>query len=117
MGKPTSSRADRAQEARGKAVADGLLRASGNDAAFLKSLGIGEERPTAYFYSVKNKIRSHAEWWAPAEVVRLNTYMSNAGLSSKLRAKALRSLAEGKELAPRLADVVASYTEGLLSRG
>lgn len=116
MSSSTSSRQERSQKAIEEAKAAGLLKA-GSHAAFFRSLGLGEERDTAYFYSSKNnKPHIYGEWWVPAHLVHLNAYMEKAGLTSKLRAKTLRRLAEGKELPEKLMEVVASYTAEVLSR-
>jgi len=113
-----SSRRERAELETVKATREGLLNARA-EASVFKTLGIGEARPTEYMrHKSPNRAGKLAEqWWAPAELVKFNTYMKKLGLSGKMRCKALRLMVEGKDLPGRLSDALASYTEHLLSRG
>lgn len=85
----------------------GLL-STGKQAAFFKMLGIGEEKNVGF--------RSAGQWWAPAYLVRLNRYLIKYGISSKLRARVLRSYMEGKEPPSSTLDALAGYTEEQLLR-
>jgi hypothetical protein len=121
MSTSTSSRRERAEEEKVKAVQEGLLN-TGSEHSLFKALGVGEARSTLVMTSKLSKkkcktSKPREQWWAPAELVRMNIYMKAHGVSSKLRIKTLRLLMEEKDLPDRLCAVVASYTESLLSRG
>jgi hypothetical protein len=114
----TSTRRERAEAEKHKALNEGMLN-TGKEHALFKSLGVGEPRATSHLQS-SHKAKSgklREQWWAPADLVRFNSYMLRRGVSSKLRGKALRCMIDGKDLPDRLSDVVASYTEDLLLRG
>lgn len=85
----------------------GLL-STGKESPFFKALGIGEERSTG--------VRSKGQWWVPVYLVRLNKYLKMYGISSKVRARAIRSYMEGKEPPSSILDALAGYTEEQLHR-
>ncbi len=113
----TEGRRERANDAAEKAKAEGLLNV-GKEHEFYKTLGIGEARHTSFIAGQKGtttgKIRE--QWWAPARLVRFNRVLVKEGFSSKLRAKALRCMADGKELPERYHEALARYTEEVFSR-
>lgn len=86
----------------------GLL-STGKETAFFKMLGIGEEKNSGF--------RSKAQWWAPAYLVRLNRFMKNFGVSSKLRTRTIRCYMENKAPPTSVEGVLARYTEEQLLRG
>jgi len=118
MSTSTATKRERALAEAIKAHSEGLLN-TGKEHDFFKTLGVGESRTTSHLLG-KDKRKSgklREQWWAPADLVRLNNFMLKRGLSGKMRTKAIRLMLDGKELPDRLSDVVASYTEDLLSRG
>lgn len=107
---------DQANAANTEARRAGLLPC-GEASTFFRALGVGEERLTSFLASSssrKQKIRG--QWWAPADLVRLNRAMKDRGVSGKIRLKALRCFMAGKELPEKVHDAVAIYTESLFER-
>ena len=105
---------EQADKAYQEAKAAGLLPC-GKASSFFQSLRLGEGRPTCFMVSSTTKEKVTTQWWASAELVRVNRIMEQQGISSKIRAKALRNLVEGKELPEKAYDAVAVYTERLIA--
>ncbi len=121
MSTSTSSRRERAIAETQKALSEGLLN-TGKEYTFFRALDLGEARVTSHLQKRKKKGKESKlgvlkeQWWAPAKYVRLNTYLLKQGVSSNLRTKAFRCLLAGKDLPEQLDELLASYTESLLSR-
>lgn len=113
----TSTRQARAKDATDKALSEGLLN-TGDEHGFFKAMEIGEARETSFLpgRNGQDKTKLRMQWWAPAGLVRLNSYMKRQGYSSKLRTKTITYVQEGRPLPDKLADAVAGYTEQILSR-
>lgn len=116
--RPRHPKKERAEQAGLEARGAGLLDC-GSASSLFRSIGIGEERATAYLAKpglgkIKGQIRTR--WWAPARLVKINHMLQLKGFSSKQRAKILRCLVEGKDIPERAWEVMADYTERLFEQ-